>query len=75
MTQTGLGAALWRLGDRQSGTAQLEAAITAFRAALQEYTRDRVPLQWAMTQIDLGGVLSTLGEREMGLHIRGGGGG
>jgi hypothetical protein len=34
--------------------------------ALQEYTRERVPLRWAMTQNNLGGVLSTLGRRESG---------
>jgi hypothetical protein len=27
----------------------LEEAVTAFRAALKEYTPERVPLQWAMT--------------------------
>ena len=31
----------------QSGTARLEEAVAADRAALEEYTRERVPLQWA----------------------------
>jgi hypothetical protein len=35
------------LGKRESGTARLKEAVAAFRAALQEMTRDRVPLQWA----------------------------
>jgi hypothetical protein len=29
-------------------------------------TRARVPLQWAMTQMNLGGALTTLGARESG---------
>jgi tetratricopeptide (TPR) repeat protein len=38
----------------------------AYRAALQEMTRERVPLQWAMTQMNLGSALMALGERESG---------
>ena len=33
-----------------------------------ECTRDRVPLDWAMTQNNLGNALRTLGERESGPH-------
>ena len=33
---------------------------------MQEYTRARVPLEWAMTQMNLGNALQTLGERESG---------
>jgi hypothetical protein len=36
----------------------------AFRAALEENTRERVPLYWARTQYNLGSALATLGERE-----------
>jgi hypothetical protein len=43
-TQNDLGIALWRLGERESGTARLEEAVSAYRAALEEMTRDRVPL-------------------------------
>jgi hypothetical protein len=32
--------------------------------ALEEQTRERVPLQWAMTQNNLGNALFRLGERE-----------
>jgi hypothetical protein len=39
-------------------------AIAAYRAALQEWTRDRVPLHWAATQDNLGIALRVLGERE-----------
>ena len=65
-TQNNLGTALLRLGERESGTARLEEAVTAFRAALRGMTRDRVPLQWAMTQMNLGTALLRLGERESG---------
>jgi tetratricopeptide (TPR) repeat protein len=65
-TQNNLGLALWRVGERESGTARLEEAVASFRVALQEQTRERVPLDWAMTQNGLGLVLWRLGERESG---------
>ena len=40
--------------------------MVAYEAALEEWTRDRVPLDWAMTQNNLGTALRTLGERESG---------
>jgi tetratricopeptide (TPR) repeat protein len=61
-----LGAALRTLGERESGTARLEQAVTAFREVLKEFTRERVPLAWAMTQNNLGNALTRLGERETG---------
>jgi tetratricopeptide (TPR) repeat protein len=64
MTQNNLGNALMRLGERESGTARLEEAVEAYRAALQERTRERVPLDWAATQNNLGNALMRLGERE-----------
>jgi hypothetical protein len=36
----------------------------AYRLALQELTRERVPLQWAEAQMNLGNALARLGERE-----------
>ena len=66
MTQNNLGNALRTLGERESGTARLEEAVAAFREALKEWTRERVPLDWAMTQNNLGDALQTLGERESG---------
>jgi tetratricopeptide (TPR) repeat protein len=66
MTQNNLGTALLGLGQRESGTARLEEAVAAYRAALAERTRDRVPLQWAATQTNLGNALSSLGQRESG---------
>ena len=61
-----LGTALERLGERESGTAHLEAAVAAYQAALEEWTRVRVPLDWARTQMGLGNALERLGERESG---------
>ena len=54
------------LGERESGTARLEEAVAAYRDALKERTRERVPLDWATTQNNLGNALATLGERESG---------
>ena len=64
MTQNNLGNALERLGERESGTARLEEAVSAYRAALEERTRERVPLDWAGTQNNLGNALLRLDERE-----------
>ena len=58
-----LGNALVRLGERESGTEKLEQAVVAYRAALEEWTRERVPLDWATTQNNLGNALRSLGER------------
>ena len=40
--------------------------VEAYREALKEYTRERVPLDWAATQNNLGTALLALGERESG---------
>ena len=53
MTQNNLGIALHTLGEREAGTAQLIEAVAAFRNALLVYTRERVPVNWAMTQKNL----------------------
>jgi tetratricopeptide (TPR) repeat protein len=66
MTQNNLGNALRVLGERERGTARLEQAVAAYQAALEEWTRERVPLDWAMTQNNLGNALRVLGERERG---------
>ena len=58
--------ALYRQGDEFGDNAALEEAVAAYRAALEERTRERVPLDWATTQNNLGTALSTLGERESG---------
>ena len=58
--QNNLGDALRSLGERESGAARLEEAVTAYRQALEERLRDRVPLDWARTQNSLGNALLTL---------------
>ena len=64
--QRALGTALFSLGEREAGTARLEEAVEAYRAALEESARERDPLQWASSQNNLGNALSVLGEREAG---------
>ena len=66
MTHNNLGNALLRLGERESGTARLQEAVEAHRAALLEYTRERVPLQWATSQEQPGQCAIEAGERESG---------
>ena len=46
-TQHNLGDALRALGEREAGTARLEEAVAAYRAALEERTRELAPLPWA----------------------------
>ena len=65
-TRNNFGNALQMLGERESGTARLNGAVAAYRAALEELTRERLPLRWAATQNNLGNALRTLGERESG---------
>ena len=43
-TQINLGNVLRTLGESEGGTALLEDAVAAYRAALEEQTRERVPL-------------------------------
>jgi len=49
-TQNNLGNALRTLGERETGTARLDEAISAYRNALREYTRELVPFKWAYTE-------------------------
>ncbi|MCB2099903.1 MAG: tetratricopeptide repeat protein [Rhodobacterales bacterium] len=65
-TGNNLGNAHYTLGERESGSARLEEAIDAYRATLEEWTRERVPLKWAGAQNNLGSALQALGERESG---------
>ena len=51
------------LGERESGTAKLEEAVVAYREALKEWTRERVPLQWAMSLGNQGVALMLLAGR------------
>jgi hypothetical protein len=45
---------------------RLEEAVAANRFALQEFTRERAPLNWAAAQLSLGSALAALGWRESG---------
>jgi tetratricopeptide (TPR) repeat protein len=58
--------ALYEYGKDQGINSALVLAIETYRDALLEDARERVPLGWAETQDNLGGALSTLGERESG---------
>jgi tetratricopeptide (TPR) repeat protein len=57
---------LYRQGDEFGDNDALLQAIAALRGVLTENTRERVPLDWAMTQNNLGNALQKLGEREIG---------
>jgi tetratricopeptide (TPR) repeat protein len=59
-------AEFYQRGDQRGDNPALLVAVDAYRAALEERTRERVPLDWAMTQNNLGTALSRLGERESG---------
>jgi hypothetical protein len=59
MTQNNLGNALADLGTRAGDTDALQDAVTAYRAALEVYTREASPMHWAMTQNNLGAALAT----------------
>ncbi len=61
-----IGLALSELGQRETDTERLEEAVDAYNAALEEYKRDRVPLDWAGTQNNLGNALLALGLPETG---------
>jgi tetratricopeptide (TPR) repeat protein len=63
-TQNNLGNALRILGERESGTARLEEAVSAHREALQERARAHVPLDWAFTQMNLALVYRALFDKD-----------
>jgi hypothetical protein len=52
-----LGVSLAELGERQSGREKLAEAVASDRAALEERKRERVPLDWAESQNNLGSAL------------------
>jgi tetratricopeptide (TPR) repeat protein len=54
------------IGEQAGSNDDMQRAIAAFREALQEWTRERVPLDWAMIQNNLGSALTRLGDRESG---------
>ena len=61
MTQTNLGNVLAILGQKRGDEALLKDAVTAYEAALNQRTQERVPMDWAMTWGNLGEALCRLG--------------
>src|SRR4029077_13058473 len=55
------GDALYQQGDQRGDNDALRSSIDVYRAALQEQTRELVPLAWATTQVNLGAALARLG--------------
>ena len=69
MSQRNLGLVLEAQGERASGEEGkrlLGEAVTAYRAALEVYTREQLPRLWAVAQSNLGSVLSDQGKRANG---------
>jgi tetratricopeptide (TPR) repeat protein len=58
--------ALFRQGDERGDNIALTTAIDRYATILKLRPRERVPLQWAQTQTNLGFALFRLGERESG---------
>jgi len=65
-TRLALAYALSVLAEQSGKKEPLEEAVSACREALKEFTQMRTPLQWAMTQNNLGNALKQLGEWESG---------
>jgi hypothetical protein len=59
-----LGRALRAYGEQSGHNEPVQEAVAAFREVLKEHTREKVPLDWAATQANLGTALWTLGTRE-----------
>ena len=59
-----LGAALQKVGERDSDPVWLEEAAAAYRGVLEVLPLQEAPLEWAMTQNNLGVTLLLLGERQ-----------
>ena len=73
MTQNNLGVALRDQAARTEGPkgAELLAqAVSAYRSALEVYTREQLPQDWAVTQNNLGTALSGPGGSDRGAKRR-----
>src|SRR6516225_4765249 len=57
---------LYQQGDEYGDNGALLSAIEGYKRLVELTPRERVPLQWATIQNDLGNALSVLGERESG---------
>lgn len=58
-----LGTALQELGARENDSVTLQKSIDAFRDALKECARERVPDEWARSQMHLAAAIRKLAER------------
>ena len=54
------------LGEQSGENPPLEEAVVRYKEVLTHYTRQKVPLDWATTQKNLGNAFLRLGERESG---------
>ena len=63
-TQNNLGVALFSLGERESGTARLEEAVAAYRAALEEWTRDASTYWHDIAQRGLDRTMALVSQRQ-----------
>ncbi len=61
-----LAAEHYRYGLERGDNFTLLVAGATYRMALEEWTRERSPLEWAITQVNLANALLSLGERESG---------
>ncbi len=65
-TRNEIGHVLRKIGERETGTERLLAAVRAFEEAGRHFSRKNSPLAWAENQADLGRGLARVGERETG---------
>ncbi|WP_342076024.1 SEC-C domain-containing protein [Yoonia sp. SS1-5] len=56
-----LGNALYVVGDRKKNVGQIEKAIDSYRASLNQLSKHDAGLQYALTRVDLGAALQSLG--------------
>ena len=66
--------ALYHQGDEKGDNAALKRSIEIWHLVLVQRPRERVPLDWAEAQNNLGIAFSVLGARESGTCAAGGGG-
>jgi len=67
--KTGLGNALWTLGDRQTSDDTLEAAVVQFGDALDVINAKTEPYAFGVVQVSLANVYSSLGRRQSGTEL------
>ena len=64
LLHTAMGTALAALAKQEGDRKRLKEAIVAYNVALEQYTRDRDALPWAVTQLSLCNALLKLGDQE-----------